>query len=145
MLPAVVQGDSLAVGMRPALEQRINVASYNAKGGRGTDEGLRLLLRRDLRHKIVIVSLGTNDLGRSAAWMEQRVRAVVRKHPRCVVWGEVRVEGTTADRRLNAGIRRVKGVRFVRAVRPAGGDGIHLTPQGYVLRAKRFAAAAKQC
>lgn len=131
--------------MRASLEARIPVAAFNAKTGRGTAEGVRLLAKRDLRHKIVLVSLGTNDLGRSAAWMERQVRMVARKHPRCVVWGEVRVEGTTADRRLNAGIRRVKGVRFVRAVSPAGGDGIHLTPQGYRLRAKRFAAAAKKC
>ena len=145
MLPTVVQGDSLAVGMRAALERQVPVAAYDAKIGRGTAEGVRLLAKRNLRHKIVLVSLGTNDLGRSAGWMERQVRAVARKHPRCVVWGEVRVEGTTADRRLNSGIRRVSGVRLVRAVRPAGGDGIHLTVKGYALRAKRFADAAKQC
>lgn len=145
MLPALVEGDSLAVGMRAALTRRVPVAAYDAKEGRSTEAGLARLLSRDLRHKIVVVSLGTNDLGRSSSWISAQARRVVRAKPRCVIWGEIRVEGTTLDNRLNDGLRGVRGIRLVSAVRPDAGDGIHLSAAGYTVRAQRFARAARGC
>lgn len=133
----IVQGDSLAVGMRPY----IRAESYDARVGRRTDTGVMRLHAQHIAGKIVLISLGTNDLGRSARWMEHEARAVRALRPRCIVWGEINVRGTTLDDRLNVGLRAAK-VRLVRAVAP-GPDGVH--PRDYRVLARRFKAAAQGC
>jgi hypothetical protein len=140
MLPAL-EGDSLAVGMQPYLAAR----PFDAQVGRTTEEGVARLGHMHLHGRTVYVSLGTNDPGHSAAWMSRQVRRVLAMGPRLVVWGEIRVEGKSYDDTLNRGLKRVKSsrLRLVRAVRPGAGDGIHLTREGYRLRAARFRQATK--
>lgn len=141
-------GDSLAVGMRPSLEARAYVPIYQARVGMRTDQGLRLLLRHHQRAPIVLLSLGTNDLGRSERWMARRVRRVLHwlgPHG-CAVWATVRVTWTRRDDPLNAALRRAHDRRLVlvSAPQPAA-DGVHLTPLGYEQRATRYLRAARRC
>ena len=145
----LVQGDSLAVGMKPSLEGFVRVSDYDAEDGRSTETGLERLLVREVRGRVILLSLGTNDLYRSTRWFRARVRRVRRAvGPRgCVVWGLIRAPAFAQDaRRLNEVLRANRGPRF-RLVRPNGPyvDGVHLTAAGYRLKAQRFAAAARGC
>jgi lysophospholipase L1-like esterase len=147
MLPVIVNGDSLAVGMQAALEARLHPAAYNAHVGRTLAEGVAILRTRTLEGRIILISLGTNDLGRSAGYMASAVRTILKRKPACVVWGEIRVENQNGSATLNRGLRSVKDprIRLVRAVRPDAGDGVHLTSASYERRAARFAQAARSC
>lgn len=129
----ILAGDSLAVGMQPYLRPQI----ADIRVGRHTEDELRRLRRFDVRGKTILVSLGTNDLGHSAAWMAHEARRLLARGPRCVAWGEINVRGTTLDDRLNAGLRRTR-VHLVRAV-PTGPDGVH--PRSYAALARRFRTA----
>lgn len=136
----VVEGDSLAVGMREPLTRLVHVSRYDAAVGRTTSEGLFRL--RHVSGRIVLVSLGTNDVGHSKTWAHWRIRSLMRRGPRCVVWGL-----TTNNAPFNRALREIKDGRLhlVRAVKPDGGDGIHLSAHGYRVRARRFADKMKTC
>lgn len=138
MLPVLVEGDSLAVGMRPYLQARY----YDAQVGRSAVEGVPRLLARNISGRIVFVSLGTNDFWRPTGWFRRQVRRVHRAvGSGCVVWGT-----TPNSRRLNGVLWDARGIHFkvVRHVQP-GPDGIHPTFQGYKLLAARYKRAAGGC
>lgn len=144
---AIVEGDSLAVGMQASLMRRVYVESYDARINRTTAEGVARLRTKHLRNRTVFVSLGTNDLGRSAGYMANQVKAVLAMHPKCVVWGEVAANRRNGVSTINRGLRSIHSSRLVlvKPITPTGPDGVHLTPHQYRLRAARFAAAAQLC
>lgn len=149
MLAAVVEGDSLAAAMRPALTESLRIRAYDAEPGRLADVGVtRLLARHDLAGRPVIVSLGTADhmLGSAATAVSiaHDARRLLREAD-CVVWAAIRVEreawGDTGDQAaaLNRGLRRVTRLHVVKPVRPDAGDGIHYTPVAAQAMAGRVA------
>jgi hypothetical protein len=147
----IVEGDSLAVQMRPFLAP---AHAYDAKPGRPLRTGVdRLLARDDLDGRTVLVSLGTADylFGLSTpADMAHEARRLLRRAG-CVVWKRIRAErgpwGDTGDggAALNAGLERVKRLRLVDAVQPDAGDGLHFTPTAAAEQARRMERAARGC
>lgn len=150
--PVIVEGDSIAYEMQPAFRQIAPVLGYDARGMRTTATGVnRLLARRDIRGRIVIVSLGTNDyLAKTGVDIARYAHKLVKRGTRCVVWREVRVDAPNrldgdGGAALNRRLRSVKGVHLVAAVRPDAGDGVHYLPDAAALQAKRLTRAAQRC
>jgi hypothetical protein len=129
----VLVGDSLGVGTAPYLH-----AKANARVGRPSREGVRVLRSMKRRYGRVIFDLGTNDP--SAHELARNVRKADRISGDATVYVPF-VHGPKA-RQKNRAIRRLaRNRRDVRAVRwnaPRGPDRIHATPQGYRRRARQI-------
>jgi lysophospholipase L1-like esterase len=154
-----VVGDSLAVGMRPGLEDALpeNDLTWDVKGGIGTPTGLRWLRARleVSTPQALIVSLGTND-GPDPRRFASRIRRVLAAVPRaCVVWSTVirphrkgpyhqlnRV--LRAEARRNHRLVLVDWERAVREGRVALPDTVHPDPAGYRYRSRMFASAVRR-
>lgn len=138
MIADYVQGDSLAVGIRPY----VHVRHFDAQVGRSTEVGVRRLLARRVSGRIVLLSLGTNDFYRPSRWFAGEIRRVKRAVDNgCVVWAV-----TPNSKRLNRVLWRAAGPRFrvIHHVAP-GPDGIHPTLSGYKTLAFRYRRAARRC
>lgn len=151
MFAVAVEGDSLAVQMRPGLEARLRVSPYDAVGGQLIHAGVSRVLARHVDGRVVLVSLGSAD----ALLRPEEVRARDVAHEarrllraaRCVVWGGVRIDlpgYERPQRRVNAGLARVTRLHLVRPLRPDLGDGVHLAPASADRLAGRFARTARR-
>jgi lysophospholipase L1-like esterase len=154
----LVVGDSLAVGLRPALGRLLDEdIAWDAKSGRTTPQGLTALRSalEIVRPKTVIVSLGTNDGPDPARFADRIDRVLAAIGPdACVVWTDIHRPARKGPyAALNAALdqeaARVKRLHLVgwdqaverRAVTLP--DGLHPDPDGYAYRAKLIARAVR--
>jgi hypothetical protein len=151
--PVVLEGDSLAWQMRPVLERHLPIAVADVESARPTAVGVARLVA--LRHRVsgrpILVSLGTVDALQAAAGVEGAADAKAMAHQarrvlrlsECVVWGLVRIDYGDGGAAVNRGLRRVKRLHLVRAVKPSR-DGAHPTRAGTRRLARRFARTARR-
>jgi len=155
----LVVGDSLAVGMRPALPGVLGAdkLTWDVKGGIGTPQGMRALRARlrEYTPESLIVSLGTND-GSDPRRFASRIRRVMSAVPRaCVVWSTVirparkgpyhqlnRV--LRAEARRNHRLVLVDWERAVREGRVRLPDTVHPDAAGYRYRSAMFGSAVRR-
>lgn len=153
----LVVGDSLAVGLRPYLQQQLGTdVAWDAKSGRTTPQGM-VALRAALkvvRPATVVVSLGTND-GSSPARFQDRInRMLAAIGDRCVVWANIyRPARKGPYAALNAVLAgeasrfgRLHLVDWLSAVRRQAvtlPDGLHPDPAGFEYRSQLIADAVK--
>lgn len=159
-VPTLVVGDSLAVGMRPYLDQLVpgRKLTWNVRSGRTTPQGLQILRGRlrESQPAAIVISLGTND-GPDPARFADRIRRMLAVTPptTCVVWPNIvrpRRKGDEAG--LNRVLRRVaardprlvvvdweRAVRTGRVVLP---DALHPDAAGYARRSRMVAAALRE-
>lgn len=159
----LVNGDSLAVGTAPYLPRELGrwkVAQSTAVS-RHAFEGASVLRAygRGLP-RVIHVSLGTNDDPRSLSAFRSAIRAVmaVAGPRRCVVWANV-VRPPVAGASY-AGYNRVlaqeskprknlRVVNWARMVREnsywLAGDGVHVSAEGYQVRARAVARSVRRC
>ncbi len=153
----LIVGDSLAVGMRPFLDEMIpdRQVTFDVRAGWTTPQGMEAL-RLDLTQyapQTVVISLGTND-GSDAHLFGDRIRRTLRGLPpyACVVWPAIiRPKRKGAYEGLNKELRKaalrdrrltvINWDRMVTKGTVALRDGIHPTPDGYRFRAHVTAAA----
>jgi len=149
-----IEGDSLTVGMEQSLPALLAAAGWtvtmDAQIGRATPDGISILADRTYEiGRTLVVALGTNDPP-NAAEFSSRVDEVMNiAAGRRVIWVTVARAGWDAldDALITAQARwanlHVIDWRPVIADHPEmlAGDGIHLTPAGYDLRAAFVAAA----
>jgi lysophospholipase L1-like esterase len=158
--PAIVVGDSLAVGTRPYLQPLLpeRPLIWNAANGRTTPQGMQALrgALRLAQPGAVVVSLGTND-GPSGARFADRIRRTLRLVPRsaCVVWPTIvrparKGDATELNRALRAAARRDARLRLVdwigavRSGRVVLPDGLHPNPVGYAERSRMVASVIER-
>jgi hypothetical protein len=159
----LVNGDSLAVGTRPYIPrelrrwrvtQSVSVSRHAAAGA-----ALMRAYGRSLP-RVIHVSLGTNDDPRAVSSFRASIRAVMDAagRRRCVVWANIvrpPVDGASYagyNRALAEESRsreRLRVVDWVRMVREnphwLGGDGVHVTAEGYEARARAIARSVGRC
>ena len=154
----LVVGDSLAVGLRPALTQLLgeDVAS-DAKDGRTTPQGLQALRSalKVVRPATVIVSLGTNDGPDGGRFADRIDRVLAAIGPdACVVWTDIyRPARKGPFAALNstlsleaARVRRLHLVSWSTAVERHAvtlPDGLHPDAVGFAYRARMIAHAVR--
>lgn len=152
-------GDSLNVGVEPALREELDGWTIDAhdRVGRSTTEGIEVL--RDLGTRlapVVVVSLGTND----ADGTEAEFRGLVAEalalagQGRCLVWATIVRDGV-ARSGFNEALRDASGGGGLRLVDWASlvedddsllaADLVHGTPDGYAVRAAETARAVRAC
>jgi hypothetical protein len=158
-----VVGDSLTEGAEPWLERAVTARGWTLTGvdarvGRSVRDGLAVLRRRvRTLPPTVIVALGTNNLGASAAdveaWLADARRIVGPE--RRVVWVNLAVAGSPGriarGREINAALRMsarrwdVDVLDWAAWARRNGvatkSDGIHYADGAYRLRALFYAGA----
>ena len=153
-------GDSLNLGMEPALEEALPRWTLHADDvvGRGTATGLeRLRAAGSSLAPYVVISLGTNDPSAALDAFRSDVAEALRiaSPNRCVVWATIHRDGH-AYNAFNDVLRAVAGRnRNVRLVEWAkmidqhpdwlAFDGIHGNPAGYAARADAVVAAMRSC
>jgi hypothetical protein len=158
-----VNGDSLAVGTQPYLPRVLRRwrVMQSVSVSRHAPEGASVLRSygRGLP-RVIHVSLGTNDDPRALSSFRRSIRAVmaVAGPRRCVVWANIvrppvagasyagynRVLAQESKEREN--LRVVNWARIVRQNRHwLAGDGVHVTAQGYQVRARRVAESVRRC
>jgi len=149
-----VEGDSLTVGMSVDLPTMLDAAGWtvtiDAQIGRATAAGVSVLAQRaDEIGGTLVVGLGTNDLPDPAAFSDRIDEVMSVAAGRRVIWVTVGRQGWDGlDEVLIAAQSRWTNLhvidwRPVIAQFPTmqAGDGIHLTEEGYRLRAAFVAAA----
>lgn len=143
----VSEGDSLAVGSAPYLDQLFGNFTSRAAVGRTSVQGYNDLTGTP-KPDTLIVQLGTNDTDVGA--FEQHVDDIINWAPEALIfWVNISRPdlGGTSDEDLNAVLRRKASskknfhvVDWYHAVRSGkvklGGDNIHATASGYQYRAK---------
>src|SRR4051794_1603087 len=152
----LVVGDSLAVGLRPALSGLLGEdVAVDAKSGRTTPQGLQALRSalKVVRPTTVIVSLGTNDGPDPTRFADRIDRVLAAIGPdACVVWTNIyRPARKGPYAALNgalgqeaARIKRLHLVGWDEAVERRAvtlPDGLHPDPAGFAYRAKLIARA----
>ena len=155
----LVVGDSLAVGMRPALPGVLpeDELTWDVKGGIGTPQGMQALRARlqEITPVALIVSLGTND-GSDPRRFARRIRRVLALVPQaCVVWSTVirpprkgpyhelnRV--LRAEARRNHRLVLIDWERAVREGRVRLPDTVHPDAAGYRYRSAMFGSAVRR-
>lgn len=152
-------GDSLNVGVRPALEHELRGwrLDGDSEVGLTTDRGIEALQRLgEAAAPVLAISLGTNDPQTDAEGFREGVQAVLELAGpgRCVIWPTVwrgganealnDVLATAAD--ANHALRVVEWHEMV-AEHPEwlAGDGVHASSAGYAARAKAIADEARDC
>ena len=151
MLAITVEGDSLAWQMQPALERRLPIESYEAIIGLDIEAGISRVLARRVEGKIVLVSLGTNDVLRTdlPPLTRRRVERQVRRLTRvakCVVWSQVRITRpgyANRQRIVNSGLKHSPKLHLVNPPSPDFGDGVHFSSRHARILAGRFARATR--
>lgn len=158
-----VDGDSLAVGMRPHIGRELPgwEITHSVAVGRHTSEGVTVLrsLGSDMP-PVIHVSLGTNDDPRYVSRFRSRIREVLEivGPDRCVVWTNIvrsPVAGASYARYNRALAResrpeeRLRVVDWARLVREnpdwLANDGVHATAEGYRGRARAVARSVRRC
>jgi lysophospholipase L1-like esterase len=151
----LVVGDSLAVGLRPALGPLLAGAdiAWDAKSGRTTPQGL-IALRSALKvvhPKTVIISLGTNDGPDGTRFADRINRVLAAIGPNaCVVWSDIyrparKGPYAALNTTLSAEAARVKRLHLVNWLSAVSRqavalpDGLHPDPAGFAYRAKLIA------
>ncbi len=159
----LVNGDSLAVGTAPYLPRELGrwKVTQSTAISRHAYEGADVMRAygRALA-RVIHVSLGTNDDPRSVEAFRSAVREVmaVAGPRRCVVWANIvrpAVAGASYaayNRALAQESRPRKNLRVVnwaRLVREnshwLAGDGVHVTAEGYRVRARAVARSVRRC
>jgi hypothetical protein len=149
-----VEGDSLTVGVSPFLPALLYRAGWTVtmddEIGRSTATGINLLAQRswDVGGTLVM-ALGTNDVPDPVAFSSQIDEVMTMAAGRRVIWVTVARAGWDAlNRALYAAEARWSDLQVIDwrpiiAAQPAmrAADGIHLTVDGYELRARFIAAA----
>jgi lysophospholipase L1-like esterase len=156
-------GDSLSEGTKPYLPRYLGGwrVRQSFERSRTVPDGARILARAKRPAGVIIISLGTNDHPGLVSEFRRGLRRIMRiaGRKRCVVWPNIvrpPVDGTgygginrvlaREDRRRN--LRVVDWVRMVRRNRhwlAGGGDGVHVTADGYAARARAIAEAVRAC
>ena len=159
----LVNGDSLAVGTQPYIPRvlgRWKVIQSTAIS-RHAFEGADVMRAygRGLP-RVIHVSLGTNDDPRSVDAFRLAIREVmaVAGRRRCVVWANIvrpPVAGASyagynralaKESRPRDNLRVVNWARLVREHRHwLAGDGVHVSAEGYLARARAVARAVRRC
>lgn len=162
----VVIGDSLAVGMAPALQGLLpgRPVLVDARVGRPLDEGMAVLAQAKPPKASFVYSLFTNDDPIRVEQLDAAVRnsvAALGPHG-CAVWATIvrpKVGGRTYAA-VNARLRslaldpalsgRLLIADWARAVQGHRGawlakDRVHATPAGYLARAQLYADALNGC
>jgi lysophospholipase L1-like esterase len=154
----LVVGDSLAVGLRPYLQQQLGTdVAWDAKSGRTTPQGL-VALRAALKvvqPSTVVVSLGTND-GSSPVRFQDRINRMLSAigSKRCIVWANIyrparKGPYAALNTVLDAEAARVSRLHLVDWLSAVKGravtlpDGLHPNTQGFEYRSKLIADAVK--
>jgi hypothetical protein len=159
----LVIGDSLAVGMAPALKADLrgwNVR-VDARIGRPLAAGMKILAQRSSAPAIVAFSLFTNNDPRGSGQLEQAVRASAARPGGCAVWATIVAPpvngvGYAAVNRMLGGLAResqlalsLQVVDWARAVAAdhslLAGDHVHGTAAGYATLARLYADAIRAC
>ena len=159
---ALVVGDSLAVGTESPLARllpgwRIRTSAFT---GRHTDDGVSEITSTANLPPVIVVSLGTNDDPSATSTFASQVQSVLDAAgpSRCVVWANIvrpPYAGVSYSgynhvlARLAATNPNLTIVDWAGITRTHPGllaaDGVHATPQGYVLRARAIASAMAAC
>ena len=156
-----VDGDSLAVGTRPYLDDELPAWTVrtSATVSRHADEGAAVLRAAGRLPKVIAVSLGTNDDPRSVAAFESAIESLVRAAgARCVVWATIRrppVAGASYlgyNEALRQQARARDGFKVVQWKKLVGEhpewlaeDGVHVNAAGYQARAAAYAEKIREC
>jgi lysophospholipase L1-like esterase len=159
----LVDGDSLAVGMRPYLADDLPgwTVTYSASTGRHAREGVKLLRRfREPLPGVIVMSLGTNDDPRDPAAFRDAIRLTISSAGprRCVVWPNIvrPPYAGTSYAAYNRVLEQEAGLRgnlilvdWAGAVRGhpewLAPDRVHLSAAGYRARADAVARAVRLC
>jgi lysophospholipase L1-like esterase len=157
-----VDGDSLAVGTEPYLDQELpgwNVRT-SATISRHANEGAGVLRSAGRLPKVIAVSLGTNDDPRSTSAFRSAIDSLVSAagSGRCIVWATIRrpaVAGASYsgyNRVLAEEARERIGFKLVHWKRMVNqhpewlaADGVHVNATGYQARAKAYAEKIRAC
>jgi hypothetical protein len=162
----VVIGDSLAVGMAPALQGLLpgRPVLVDARVGRPLDEGMAVLAQAKPPKASFAYSLFTNDDPVRIDALDAAVRtsvAALGPHG-CAVWATIvrpkvggrsyaaanaRLRALALDPALSGRLLIADWARAVQRHRRAwlAKDGVHATPAGYVARAQLYANALNRC
>jgi len=162
----VVIGDSLAVGMAPALQGLLpdRPVLVDARIGRPLDEGIGVLATSKPPKASFAYSLFTNDDPLRVEQLDAAVRfsvAALGPHG-CAVWATIvrpkvggrsyapanaRLRALALDPALSGRLLIADWAAALRGHRRAwlAKDGIHATRAGYVARARLYAAALESC
>ena len=159
----LVNGDSLAVGTQPYLPRELGrwKVTQSTAVSRHAYEGAGFLRAygRGLP-RVIHVSLGTNDDPRSVSAFRAAIREVmsVAGPRRCVVWANVvrpPVVGASyagynralaKESRPRSNLRVVNWARMVRENSYwLAGDGVHVSAEGYQVRARAVARSVRRC
>jgi hypothetical protein len=162
----VVIGDSLAVGMAPALQALLpgRPVLVDARVGRPLDEGMAVLAGTKPPKASFAYSLFTNDDPVRIDALDAAVRgSVAELGPHgCAVWATIvrpkvgghsyaaanaRLRALALDPALSGRLLIADWARAVQRHRGAwlAKDGVHATPAGYVARAQLYASALNSC
>lgn len=152
----VVIGDSLANGTRALLPEELEAweVETDARDGRPLAEGMDVLSRIDVPAGAVLAfSLFTNNRPEELPALEQAVRTAARAG--CSVWATITHpvhDHRAVNARLVALDRELDRVVVVRWAEAAAerpellrADGVHGTAEGYRVRARLYADAARSC
>jgi hypothetical protein len=159
----LVNGDSLAVGTQPYLPHELGgwQVTQSTAISRHAYEGADVMhaYGRQLP-RVIHVSLGTNDDPRSVGAFRSAIREVmaVAGPRRCVVWANI-VRPAVAgagyggyNRALAQESKPRENLRVVNWARLVGqhpywlaGDGVHVTAEGYEVRARAVARSVRRC
>lgn len=154
----LVVGDSLAVGLRPYLQQQLGTdVAWDAKSGRTTPQGL-FALRAALKvvqPTTVVVSLGTND-GSSPERFQDRIDRMLSAigSKRCVVWANIyrparKGPYAALNTVLSAEAAKVSRLHLVDWLSAVKGravtlpDGLHPNTKGFEYRSQLIADAVQ--
>ena len=158
----LLEGDSLAVGDSPYVEQALpgwRVQTL-ARTSKPTAEGVSEITSRGNLPGVIAVSLGTNDDPSATTTFQGHVNTVLDAAGPggCVIWvnivrppyGGVSYAGyNRVLARTAASVPNLLVVDWAGMVRSnpglIGGDGVHATPSGYAARGRAIADAARTC
>jgi hypothetical protein len=159
----LLEGDSLAVGDSPYVEQALSGWKVQtlARTSKPTAEGVaEISSRAGSLPGVIAVSLGTNDDPSATSTFQGHVDTVIDAAGpgRCVLWvnivrppyGGVSYAGyNRVLARTAASVPNFLVVDWAGMVRSnpglIGGDGVHATPSGYAARGRAIAQAARTC
>lgn len=156
----LVVGDSLAVGLKPSLDELLNPMPivWDARAGRTGPQGLIRLRARlsAMTPEIVVISLGTND-GPDPRRFTNRIQRALRLIPAqaCVVWADIYRpprkgsywalnRALRAQARIDSRLHVVNWNAAVASHRVYLPDGLHPNPVGFMSRSRLFANAIQR-